>query len=1007
MAANEFLRPDDPMPDFVPASRSGVEDPGFSEIFGASVEAMRATDITTSRTDNQRTAFNEVKRALVDVYGGEQAYLDKLRATEPDELVGVSDEERVKMSLGAPFSLEHLIKMRAMRNSLSPEQKANVPDPDRVWQRGREIALERYTEAAAVMERAEGFGEGSAVFLGGMTGAMTDPANIAAMIAFRRPISTFRGAVVYGAATSGATEAALQPVIQQYREEVGLPSGWDVGLTNVMYATVGGSVFGAVEGSLIKLWQAIKVRRRKGLATQVDEQIADLLERYDAGELDREGLNQEFSALAEREPAFAAAIEISERAAQAQAREVDNPFGLSPEALEAHRARLANAEASILDEPIPFDGDTLPPAPAQARVQDGRGPLGLGLKQLLEEDDSGIAKVVEGYSAAAVAADEFGPDVGKLVARSPDAPGAPDRPTSLIDWLRQRGGIRDDTPFMQGEVRRVLGGDPKQRPGLVNNQSGETLDVLARAAAEDGFDVPGQDPQRLLRLIEEEIGGNPVFRIGEREVWDAWQEELAKSGGRFAKTRSRSGVSESELDLTYKPFEAKPEYRLNPNEAKAVEMALNGYPNAIIGEELQIADGSVPVLLNRARNKLRPHGIEVPKGYTKPVTKADRVLALLGLGLDAKTIAERLGTTPKFVHKTKSVAKKNGLIPESGRFSFTRARSDALASPAELSRMDTLFVRDNATVFQRALREAAACAGGVPMKGMGAAVAGGVLGIGIATSATAAVLTHGSEDARDARRSEFFETSSTMAEERAERDRLATARFFHNSLVHGFDRHRAMREQAAGFYRENLDELNVVSQFHANIWAEKLTGVSGDFLDDLIMKESAGDWEARPPEGSAYGGAQFIESTWRRMMRKHGPSYGLKLDPYSKDKSEREAVLEMRSDRKWGTVIAAEYTRENAEEMERVLRRPVTQKEAYLGHFLGARDALRALRADRDTIAAEMFPRAAKNNHNVFYKTRDESSPRTIGEMITRQGRGFSSKPLLAPRPTFDEGSDA
>ncbi len=1004
MSKNEFLRPDDPMPDFVPAMRSGVEDPGFSEIFGASVEAMRATDITSSRTDNQRTAFNEVKRALVDVYGGEQAYMDKLRVTEPDELVGISDEERVKMSLGAPFSLEHLIKMRAMRNSLSPEQKSKVPDPDRVWLRGREIALERYTEAAAVMERAEGFGEGSAVFLGGMTGAMTDPANIAAMIAFRRPITTFRGAVVYGATTSGATEAALQPFVQQYREEVGLPSGWDIGLTNVMFATVGGGVFGAVEGGLIKLGQAIEVRRRKGLATQIDEQVADLLERYEKGELDREGLNQEFVALAEREPAFAAAIEISERAAQGQAREVDNPFGLSPEALEAHQARLSNAEAAILDEPIPFQGDDLPLAPAQARVQDGRGPLGLGLKQLLEEDDSGIAKVVEGYSAAAVAADEFGPDVGKLVARPPDAP---ERPSSLIDWLRQRGGVRDDTPFMQGEVRRVLGGDPKQRPGLVNNQSGETLDVLARAAAEDGFDVPGQDPQRLLRLIEEEISGSPVFRIGDREVWEAWQDELGKGSGRFAKTRARSGVVEDDLDLTYKPFEAKPEYRLNANEAKAVEMALNGYPNAIIGEELQIADGSVPVLLTRARNKLKPFGVEVPKGYSKPVTKGDRILALLGLGLDAKTIAERLGTSPKFVHKTKSIAKKQGLIPESGRFTFTQARGDALASPAELSRMDTLFVRDDATVFQRALREAAACAGGVPMKGMGAAVAGGVLGIGIATSATAAVLTHGTEDQRNARRDEFFETSSTMADERAERDRLEAARFFHNSLIHGFDRHAAMREQAAGFYRKNLDALNVVSQFHANIWAEKLTGVSGDFLDDLIMKESAGDWEARPPEGSAYGGAQFIESTWRRMMRKHGPSYGLRLDPYSKNQSERQEVLEMRSDRKWGTVMAAEYTRENAEEMERVLRRPITQKEAYLGHFLGARDALRALRADSDAIAAEMFPRAAKNNHNVFYKTRDISKPRTIAEMISRQGRGFTSRPLLAPRPIFDEESEA
>lgn len=105
----------------------------------------------------------------------------------------------------------------------------------------------------------------------------------------------------------------------------------------------------------------------------------------------------------------------------------------------------------------------------------------------------------------------------------------PQKPQSLLAWVRGQGGIKDRN-YMSGDLKSVMG-RANAMPGLLNNQSGKGLDDIVAAAYEQGFDVDPNDANSLMRLIEEEMAGNPSYRIGAREEWDIYQEYLAARRG--------------------------------------------------------------------------------------------------------------------------------------------------------------------------------------------------------------------------------------------------------------------------------------------------------------------------------------------------------------------------------------------------------------------------------------------------------------------------------------------
>jgi hypothetical protein len=174
-------------------------------------------------------------------------------------------------------------------------------------------------------------------------------------------------------------------------------------------------------------------------------------------------------------------------------------------------------------------------------------------------------------------------------------------------------------------------------------------------------------------------------------------------------------------------------------------------------------------------------------------------------------------------------------------------------------------------------------------------------------------------------------------------------------------------------------------------------GVNPAFLEALAKAESGLRPDEKARSSSASGLYQFIESTWLDLLHRHGPKYGL-IEPgaisVSADRSgasryvfataaQRAAALELRHDVRASSVMAAEFTRENFDQMEAVLGRAPHPAELYLAHFLGSSDAGRFLDARSATpaaLGADLFNGAARSNPGVFY--RPDGAPRSIGEIF-------------------------
>ena len=89
---------------------------------------------------------------------------------------------------------------------------------------------------------------------------------------------------------------------------------------------------------------------------------------------------------------------------------------------------------------------------------------------------------------------------------------APRQPQTLTDFVRRQGGIReafgDGLTHAGGEIRQITGSSRK----LINNRRGQTIDNLARAARDAGFNIE-EDDQSFLDALDRDFNGEPVFRI--------------------------------------------------------------------------------------------------------------------------------------------------------------------------------------------------------------------------------------------------------------------------------------------------------------------------------------------------------------------------------------------------------------------------------------------------------------------------------------------------------------
>ncbi|MEL7452040.1 MAG: hypothetical protein AAGJ50_01525 [Pseudomonadota bacterium] len=197
----------------------------------------------------------------------------------------------------------------------------------------------------------------------------------------------------------------------------------------------------------------------------------------------------------------------------------------------------------------------------------------------------------------------------------------------------------------------------------------------------------------------------------------------------------------------------------------------------------------------------------------------------------------------------------------------------------------------------------------------------------------------------------------------------------------------ALARKGIDSFHTNIDRIPSLESLPHTRFAQDRTGVRSQFLDRLYQHESGNDPSAQNPLSSAFGRSQFINSTWLRALRKHGHKYGLDFDPA--DHRNRERALRLREDPRWSAYITAEFTKENVDFLQSRLYRPITEKDAYLAHFLGRDAALKALRADPSEPAARLFIREAQSNPNVFFVGGDTTRPRSVGEFIRNQTRNF------------------
>jgi len=158
--------------------------------------------------------------------------------------------------------------------------------------------------------------------------------------------------------------------------------------------------------------------------------------------------------------------------------------------------------------------------------------------------------------------------------------------------------------------------------------------------------------------------------------------------------------------------------------------------------------------------------------------------------------------------------------------------------------------------------------------------------------------------------------------------------------------------------------------------ASKIVGVDPGIMLAMGWQESKFDPNARPwytdkktgerkTSSSALGLFQFLDGTWKDMVKK-----------YSKDYPE----LKMgREDPIASALAGALYIKENS----KILRKnkiAITGTSIYASHFLGAGGASKLFSAPLNSLAVSVFPKEAESNPNVF-KNKDGSS-KTIQQVI-------------------------
>lgn len=171
----------------------------------------------------------------------------------------------------------------------------------------------------------------------------------------------------------------------------------------------------------------------------------------------------------------------------------------------------------------------------------------------------------------------------------------------------------------------------------------------------------------------------------------------------------------------------------------------------------------------------------------------------------------------------------------------------------------------------------------------------------------------------------------------------------------------------------------------------RASDVSNEFLDRLAQVESGGNANAQAATSSAAGAHQFIDSTWLATIRAHADELGLQrvaqhIDAHNNvaDPEMRARILALRTDPVVSREVARAFTADNLNGLQSALGREPTVGEVYAAHLLGLGGARRLIAAAGRNAAnaAQIFPREARANRNIFYNNGRARSAAEVMQLL-------------------------
>src|SRR5258706_2041106 len=174
-----------------------------------------------------------------------------------------------------------------------------------------------------------------------------------------------------------------------------------------------------------------------------------------------------------------------------------------------------------------------------------------------------------------------------------------------------------------------------------------------------------------------------------------------------------------------------------------------------------------------------------------------------------------------------------------------------------------------------------------------------------------------------------------------------------------------------------------------------LAGSSFSSVLSQVSQESSFKADAKNRTSTAVGPAQFLETTWLDMVRRHGGAYGLGEladqihvkggKPVVANAKVRAQILELRKDPHLSAGMAARYLEEVGAKLEKSLGPPVSVVEkrmAYLFGPYGASKLLKTAAANPSVSATDVLPNAARANPRLFKDAAGAALP--AGSMVAR-----------------------